>query len=164
MWAALIGGVWRLRTFFRRHRWDEDLRRECAAHIEALTARNLRAGMTAEEARAAARQQFGNLTLLREEIHLMNGFRWLDAVGQDLRYALRGLRRSPGFTVVAVITLALGIGATTSIFSVVYGVLLGPLPYRDASRLIVLNETTPRVGTVSVSYADFLDWRAQSRA
>jgi putative ABC transport system permease protein len=129
-----------------------------------LTARNLRAGMTAEDARAAARRQFGNVTVLREEIHQMNGFRWLDSVGQDVRYALRGLRRSPGFTVVAVLTLALGIGATTSIFSVVYGVLLGPLPYRDASRLIVLNETTPRVGTVSVSYADFLDWRAQSRA
>lgn len=81
---------------------------------------------------------------------------------QDLSYALRMLRKAPGFTAVAILTVALGIGATTAIFSVVYGVLLEPLPYRDASRLIVLNETTPKVGTVSVSYLDFLDWRGQS--
>lgn len=84
------------------------------------------------------------------------------SVGQDLRYALRQLRKSPGFTAVAVLTLALGIGANTAVFSIVYSALLQPLPYRDASRLMVLNETTPNVGLVSVSYPNFLDWRAQS--
>src|SRR5258705_10368915 len=87
----------------------------------------------------------------------------MQTVWQDVRYAGRQLRKSPGFTAVALLTLALGIGANTAIFSVVYGVLLRPLPYHEPSRLIVLNETTPRVGAVSVSYLNFLDWRAQSR-
>src|SRR5215469_13899573 len=85
------------------------------------------------------------------------------SLAQDLHYAVRRLRKSPAFTLVALATLALGIGANTAIFSVVYGVLLDPLPYHDPARLILLNETTPRVGTVSVSDPNFLDWRSQSR-
>jgi putative ABC transport system permease protein len=83
---------------------------------------------------------------------------------QDWRYGLRMLVKNPAFTIVAILTLALGIGPNTAIFSFVYGVLLAPLPYRDASRLVVLNETTPRVGNVTVSYPNFLDWRAQSHS
>jgi putative ABC transport system permease protein len=83
---------------------------------------------------------------------------------QDWRYALRMLVKNPAFTIITILTLALGIGPNTAIFSFLYGVLLAPLPYRDASRLVVLNETTPRVGNVSVSYPNFLDWRAQNHS
>lgn len=90
------------------------------------------------------------------------GTRLVETLIQDLRYGWRVLRKSPGFTLIALLTLALGIGANTAIFSILYGILLRPLPYEDAARLIVLHETTPRVGTVSVSYPNFLDWRAQN--
>jgi putative ABC transport system permease protein len=83
---------------------------------------------------------------------------------QDLKYAFRMLTKSPGFAIIAILTLALGIGANTAIFSVVYGALLAPLPYHDSSRIIVLNETTPKVGTVSVSYPNFMTWREASHA
>jgi putative ABC transport system permease protein len=86
----------------------------------------------------------------------------VETLWKDLRYSLRMLRKSPGFAIIAVLTLALGIGANTAIFSVVYGVLLEPLPYHDPARLILLNETTPKVGMVSVSDPNFLDWRSQS--
>jgi putative ABC transport system permease protein len=86
----------------------------------------------------------------------------VETLWQDLRHGLRILRKSPGFAMAAVLTLALGIGANTAIFSVVYGVLLEPLPYHDPARLILLNETTPKVGMVSVSDPNFLDWRSQS--
>lgn len=95
--------------------------------------------------------------------HTLHPGHLADMLWQDVRHALRALRRSPGFVAVAVLTLALGIGANSAMFSVVYSALLRPLPYRDGDRLAVLDETTPKVGEVSVSYPDFLDWRSQTR-
>src|SRR5512135_1647183 len=88
----------------------------------------------------------------------------METLLQDLRYALRRLRNSPGFATVAVVTLALGIGANTAIFSVVNAVLLRPLPYRDPSRLVLLQERAPSFPRLSVSYQNFVDWRDQSRS
>ena len=125
---------------------------------------NIARGMLADEARRAAMLKFGNVKRVTEDTRDVWSWIWLEQLLQDLRYGLRMIWKFPGFTLVAVLTLALGIGANTAIFSVVYAVLLRPLPYRDASRLVVMNETTPRVGTLSVSYLNFLDWRKQSTA
>jgi putative ABC transport system permease protein len=165
-----VGWISRLRGFaarvlglFASRKRDRDFDQEVQSHLELLAERFAAQGMSRETAAAAARRQFGNTTLLQEERRELRTLVSLEDLGRDLRYALRVLFRNPGFTAVAVITLALGIGANTAIFSLVYAVLLRPLPYHDASRLVVLNETTPKVGNVSVSYPNFLDWRAGSR-
>jgi putative ABC transport system permease protein len=154
----------RARSLFRRNAVETELDDELRFHFEQQVAKYVRSGLTPGEALRRARIEFGGLDQVKEECREARGVHVLETLFQDIRYGLRMLRKSPGFTAVALLTLALGIGANTAIFSVVYGVLLRPLPYQDSSRLIVLNETTPRVGTVSVSYANFLDWRAQSRA
>ena len=110
-----------------------------------------------------ARKNFGNALATRGTSHEAWGWAWFEHLSQDLRFAMRMFAKTPGFTAVAILTLALGIGANTAIFSFVYGVLLAPLPYHNPSELAVLNETTPRVGNVSVSYLNFQDWREQSK-
>jgi putative ABC transport system permease protein len=152
----------RLTNFVARRPKDERLDEEIAEHIALQTAENLRAGLPPAEARRQAVLKFGAVEAIKEDYRAERGLLFIESLLQDLRYGLRALRKSPGFTAIAVLTLALGMGANTAIFSFVYGVLLAPLPYHDASRLVALNETTPRVGNVSVSYLNFLDWRAQS--
>lgn len=153
----------RLRSIFRQQTVESELDEELRFHYERQIEKYQKTGMTRAEALRQARLDFGGLDQVKENCRDARGVSLIETLLQDLRYGWRTLRKSPGFTVAALFTLALGIGANTAIFSVVYGILLRPLPFRDASRLILLNETTPRVGLVSVSYPNFRDWRAQSR-
>src|SRR5579871_1022650 len=153
----------RLRSLLRPGRVESDLQDELRFHRERQFEKYLESGLTREEAQRRLGIEFGGYQQVEEECRDARGTYLIDTLARDLRYALRTLRQAPAFTAIAILTLALGIGATTAIFSVVYGVLLNPLPFKNPSALIVLNETTPRVGTVSVSYPNFLDWRAQSR-
>jgi predicted permease len=145
MWPNLLRFLSRIGYAWARRRIDDESRREFDTHLDLLVDRYTRLGMTLEEAQVAARRQFGSVTRAREEIYQMNGIGWVDWLSQDLRYALRQLLRSPGFTLTTVLTLAIGIGATTAIFSLVNGILIKPLPFPESDRLIALVHQAPGV-------------------
>jgi putative ABC transport system permease protein len=132
-----------LKWLWRRRRLDEEFQNEIEAHLGLLIDRYVRSGMTQEAARAEAVRQFGNVTWHREELHMMNGVEWIDGLTQDLRYAFRQVRHSFGFSAVVAGTLALGIGATTAVFSVMHAVLLAPLPYAQPSQLVRVYQEEP---------------------
>jgi hypothetical protein len=152
----------RLRGLFGDRRADREFDDEIETHLRLLAERYIRQGMTEAEAAWAARRQFGNFTLLQEENREMRGIRFIETFVQDLRYGLRMLRKNPGFTIVAALTLSLGIGANTAIFSVVNAVLLRPLPYPKGERLMQLRMRIPPDGG-PVSAMKFLFWRENNR-
>jgi putative ABC transport system permease protein len=151
--------------FFRRRHWDEERARELEAHLEIETDENIARGMSPEEARYAAHRKLGNTTLIREEIYRMNSLGWLETFWQDLRYGIRMLAKNPGFTVVAVLTLALGIGANTAIFSIANVFMFRPLPVKDAERLtVVAVQSKGHTDPSPVSYLDYQEYREGTTA
>jgi predicted permease len=142
----------------------DELRRDIEEHIEHETRDNIDRGMTPEAARAAALRKFGNPTRVAEDTWSVWRTVWLDRLLQDARYAWRALRRNPGFAAVAILTLALGIGMNTAVFTVVNAVLLKPLPYPDAERLVWLAEGSERIHFEAVRAADYFEWKARAHS
>ena len=154
--------LWRrLTAALRRSRRDAEMDAELRAHLDALTQENIRRGMPAQEARYAARREFGGLEQVKEAHREQRGLPMLDALAQDLRFAVRMLRKRPGFALVAILTLALGIGATTAVFSVVDRLLFRSLPYPEDQQLVSFGDKAPFESVEFVLGPDYLDWREQ---
>jgi len=145
------------------HRSQRDFEDEIRSHIELEADRLIEEGMSPDEAQHAARRRFGNITRAQERYHSAGRWVWVEQLAQDVRYATRMLRKSPLFSGIAILTVALGIGANTAVFSIVNGVLLSHLPYREPERLVKIWETLPGLSEAKVSYPDYRDWQARAR-
>lgn len=154
------------RGFLKRRYWDAERVQEVESHIAHETADNVDRGMSEEEARRRAYVRLGNPQKLRERIWEMNNLGWLESVLRDVRHAVRALRRNPGYALLAIATLGLGVGANTAIFTVINGVLLRPLPYADQDRIVHLDQLEKRTGTDGLGFSiqEYFDYRNQSHS
>jgi predicted permease len=164
MFAWVRRLVSQTRVWLSPRQVDQDFAQELEVHLDLLTEESVRRGMSPEEAKRAARIRLGGPTQLKETNRELHGLPAIETFLQDTRYAFRMLRKNPGFTAVAVLTLALGIGANTAIFSVVYAVLLKPLPYTNPEQLFTAFQANAQQGIAETgcSYLNFEEWRAQN--
>jgi predicted permease len=156
-WLRIFGA--RLRGLLHKRHLDGDLDSELRTHLDMLTEENIRRGMSPVEARYAARREFGGVEQAKELYREQRSVQFLDALLQDLRFALRGLRNRPAFTLVAILTLALGIGSTTAVFSVVDRILFRSLPYPHDHRLVSFGDKAPFEANEFVLGPDYVDWK-----
>src|SRR4051812_18507290 len=156
----------RLTSLFRRNRLERELDAELRFHIDMLTEQQVRAGVAPDEARRQALRDFGVVARVKDDVRDAWMSRLFETLAQDVRYGMKNLRRNPGFALVVIATMALGIGANTAIFSVVNGVLLQPLPYRDGDRLVVLRQEQPLAGVDDIGFSvhEIEDYRARAHS
>jgi putative ABC transport system permease protein len=152
------------RALGRRRNLADELQQEMDAHLQFLMDENLERGMRPDDARAAARREFGNMTRVRERSYHSWQFPALESLMRDVRYAARGIWKARAFSLIVILTLAVGIGANTAIFSAVYAVLLKPLPFPSGERLVWLGESSAKATGISVTWLNYEHWRNENRS